>query len=43
MKAFYNKETSIYYSLYGEGIEIRYKYTFFWGLISSKVYTKNTI
>lgn len=46
MKTFYNKEKSIYYSLYGEGIEVRFKHSFFWGLISitkSKVYKENTI
>lgn len=46
MKAFYKKETSIYYPLYGEGIELRYKHSFFWGIISittSKFFTKNNI
>lgn len=47
MKAFYNKEKAgIYYSLYGEGIEVRHKHSFFWGLISittSKFYKNNTI
>ena len=46
MKAFYNKEKSIYYSLYGEGIEVKHKHSFFWGLISitkSKFYTNNII